>query len=42
MVYIEDEVEYENDFLYEDPLEREQQQGEFWEYQRVVTKETID
>ena len=42
MVYIEDEVEYENDFLYEDPLEREQQQGEFWEYQRVVAKESID
>ncbi len=35
VVDIEDELEYENDFLYEDSAEREQQQGEFWEYQRV-------
>ena len=42
IVDMEDEVEYENDFLYEDTAEREQQQGEFWEYQRVVAKETIE
>ena len=41
IVEMEDEVEYENDFLYEDTTEREQQQGEFWEYQRVVAKQTI-
>ena len=42
IVDMEDEVEYENDFLYEDTAEREQQQDEFWEYQRVVAKETIE
>ena len=39
---MENEVEYENNFLYEDTADREQQQGECWEYQRVVTKETIE
>ena len=42
IIDVEDEVEYENDFLYEDTADREQQQGEFWEYQRVVAKETIE
>ena len=42
VVDIEDELEYENYFLYEDSAEREQQQGEFWEYQRVVAKQKID
>ena len=41
MVEMKDEVEYENDFLYEDTTKREQQQGEFWEYQWVVTKQII-
>ena len=42
VIDMEDEVEHDNDFLYEDTANREQQQGEFWEYQRVVAKETIE
>lgn len=41
VIEMEDELEHENDFIYEDTADREQQQGEFWEYQRVIAKDTI-